>query len=82
MNDRWSDSTTAWGHLIVAVMPLGSWSGFRQDHLAEALPQLTDISQSTGIKFSHVFFPDKKDIVESMSGGVALIDVNRRRRLP
>src|SRR6266496_2956113 len=34
----------------------------------------TDITESTGIKFRHVSSPEKKYIVESMSGGVALFD--------
>lgn len=41
------------------------------------IPQLVDITASTGIRFSHLASPDKKYIVESMSGGVALIDYNR-----
>ncbi|MDT5061387.1 MAG: enediyne biosynthesis protein [Acidobacteriota bacterium] len=36
--------------------------------------QFTDITEKAGIKFKHVASPDKKYIVESMSGGVALID--------
>jgi enediyne biosynthesis protein E4 len=55
-------------------MLLGSLGGLRRDHPAEALPQLTDITQSTGVKFFHLSAPDNKYIVESMSGGVALID--------
>ena len=38
------------------------------------LPQLVDITRSTGIHFDHLSAPEKKYIVESMSGGVALID--------
>lgn len=38
------------------------------------LPQLVDITSSTGIKFDHLSSPEQKFIVESMSGGVALID--------
>jgi len=34
----------------------------------------TDITDKAGIKFSHTSSPEKKYIVESMSGGVALID--------
>jgi enediyne biosynthesis protein E4 len=41
------------------------------------LPQLVDITDSTGIKFEHVSSSDKKYIVESMAGGVALIDYDR-----
>ncbi len=42
-----------------------------------AIPQLTDITASTKIHFNHLASPDKKYIVESMSGGVALIDYDR-----
>jgi enediyne biosynthesis protein E4 len=38
------------------------------------VPQLVDITSSTRIKFQHLSSPDQKYIVESMSGGVALID--------
>lgn len=41
------------------------------------LPQLVDITDSTGIKFDHLSNPEQKYIVESMSGGVALIDYDR-----
>ncbi len=41
------------------------------------LPQLVDITASTGIKFEHLSSPEQKFIVESMSGGVALIDYDR-----
>jgi len=36
--------------------------------------QFTDITDKAGIKFTHVSSPEKKYIVESMSGGVALFD--------
>jgi hypothetical protein len=35
---------------------------------------MTDITASTGIHFNHLASPDQKFIVESMSGGVALLD--------
>jgi hypothetical protein len=41
------------------------------------VPQLVDITASTGVRFKHLSSPDKKYIVESMSGGVALIDYDR-----
>jgi ASPIC and UnbV/FG-GAP-like repeat len=41
------------------------------------LPQLVDITDSTGIKFDRLSSPEQKYIVESMSGGVALIDYDR-----
>ncbi len=40
-------------------------------------PQLVDITASTGIHFEHLSSPEQKFIVESMSGGVALIDYDR-----
>ncbi len=40
-------------------------------------PQLVDITSSTGIRFDHQSSPEQKFIVESMSGGVALIDYDR-----
>ena len=36
--------------------------------------RFTDITEKAGITFKHVFSPEKKYIVESMSGGVALFD--------
>jgi hypothetical protein len=41
------------------------------------LQQLVDITDSTGIKFEHLSSSDKKYIVESMAGGIALIDYDR-----
>jgi hypothetical protein len=40
-------------------------------------PKLVDITDSTGISFEHLSSPEQKYIVESMSGGVALIDYDR-----
>src|SRR5277367_63572 len=41
------------------------------------IPQLVDITASTGIHFDHLSTPEARYIVESMSGGVALIDYDR-----
>ena len=41
------------------------------------IPQLVDVTRSTKIQFDHLSSPAKKYIVESMSGGVALIDYDR-----
>jgi len=38
------------------------------------LPQLVDITAATGIHFDHLSSPEQRYIVESMGGGVALID--------
>jgi hypothetical protein len=44
---------------------------------AERYPELVDITASTGITFEHLSSPEQKYIIESMSGGVALIDYDR-----
>lgn len=46
-------------------------------HSPELFPRLVDITSSTGIRFDHLSSPEQKYIVESMSGGVALIDYDR-----
>ena len=42
--------------------------------LPSPIPQLVDITAQTGIHFEHLSSPEQKYIVESMSGGVALLD--------
>jgi enediyne biosynthesis protein E4 len=41
---------------------------------ANRVPKLVDITASTGIRFEHLASPEQKYIVESMGGGVALLD--------
>ncbi len=41
------------------------------------LPALVDITTAAGIRFRHLASPEKKYIVESMSGGVLLLDYDR-----
>ncbi len=41
------------------------------------VPQLEDVTTKTGITFRHNYVADKKYIVESMGGGVILIDYDR-----
>jgi hypothetical protein len=41
------------------------------------IPQLEDITQETGIHFLHSSAPENRYIVESMSGGVLLLDYDR-----
>jgi hypothetical protein len=61
--------------LVLSMSLLGQLAPGQEP--AAALPQLVDITDSTGIKFEHLSSSDKKYIVESMSGGVALIDYDR-----
>jgi hypothetical protein len=41
------------------------------------IPQFTDITEKSGIKFNHVSASDNRYVIESMSGGVLLIDYDR-----
>src|ERR1700689_3290540 len=40
--------------------------------VGRSYPELTDITDSTGVQFEHLSSPEEKFIVESMGGGVAL----------
>ncbi len=46
-----------------------------------AVPQFEDIAQESGLTVPHISSPDKKYIVESMSGGVGLIDCDNDGKL-
>lgn len=70
--------------LITAIIFISIFCG--QSFLAQSvgdvckdrkIPQLTDIYKQTKINFVHTSAPEKKYIVESMSGGVLLIDYDR-----
>src|SRR5690242_7800465 len=63
--------------LSVAILGLCLYAQRADTPSAAALPQLADITASTKTHFNHLASPDKKYIVESMSGGVALIDYDR-----
>jgi hypothetical protein len=41
------------------------------------IPQLEDVTEKTGIRFSHTSAPENRYIAESMSGGVLLLDYDR-----
>ena len=44
---------------------------------ARPIPQLQDITEKAGIRFSHTSAPGNRYIAESMSGGVLLLDYDR-----
>src|SRR6202050_355701 len=44
-------------------------------------PQFEDVAQKAGLTVAHISSPDKKYIVESMSGGVGLIDCDNDGKL-
>jgi hypothetical protein len=63
--------------LALATLPFGQLARSQQvqDRVAgRDLPKLRDITASTGIRFEHLSSPELRYIVESMSGGVALLD--------
>ncbi len=63
--------------MIISFLSIHSiWS---QENVCKdrEIPRLIDIYEKTGIKFAHTSAPEKKYIVESMSGGVLLIDFDR-----
>lgn len=48
---------------------------------AVTVPRFEDIAQKAGLTVAHISSPDKKYIVESMSGGVGLIDCDNDGKL-
>ena len=47
------------------------------DCVQRKLPRLIDTTAKSGVQFTHTSAPEKKYIVESMSGGVLLVDYDR-----
>ena len=63
------------GSLLPLTMMATPFQVLGAEHLSSQLPvRFTDITDSAGIKFRHNSAPQKRYIVESMSGGVALFD--------
>jgi hypothetical protein len=74
---HFSGSCALWlASIFAGAALLGSCEMLAQVRAEKPLPvpQLVDITASTGIHFEHLSSPEQKFIVESMSGGVALID--------
>jgi hypothetical protein len=70
-------ATNLWGqgsHTPNAPPPASAKTQVCKDR---PIPQLVDITQKAGITFSHLSAPEKKYIVESMAGGVIVIDYDR-----
>jgi enediyne biosynthesis protein E4 len=62
------------GHPIPSPAPAGAKAPVCHDR---KIPQLEDVTAKSGIHFKHTAAPEKKYILESMSGGVLLIDYDR-----
>ena len=65
--------------ILICVAPsLRLWAQADRDVCQDRkIPRLVDVLDKSGIKFVHTSAPEKKYIVESMSGGVVLIDFDR-----
>ena len=61
-------------HAVAPPPPPGAKNVVCKDR---PIPQLVDVAGKAGIKFTHVADPDKKYIVESMGGGVLVLDYDR-----
>jgi hypothetical protein len=62
------------GHPVAPPPPTGAKSSKCS---GRSVPQLEDVTSTTGITFKHTSDPAKKYIIESMSGGVLLLDYDR-----
>jgi hypothetical protein len=63
---------------VAALVPCALWAQPQSGAARPAaFPSLVDITAATGVQFNHLSTPEQRYIVESMSGGVALIDYDR-----
>jgi hypothetical protein len=69
-----AEAQTGEGHPIPPPPPPG---GKMTKCSGRSIPQLEDVTAKAGIAFTHASDPVKKYIMESMSGGVILIDYDR-----
>jgi hypothetical protein len=64
-----------------AKAPVSSSLPKTQNPREQSIPQFEDVAQKAGLTVSHISSPEKKYIVESMSGGVGLIDCDNDGKL-
>ena len=68
----------AYGHSQAHTAPSAPRPGARTTVCSgRKIPQLVDVTKASGIQFTHLAAPEKKYIVESMSGGVVIVDYDR-----
>src|ERR1700682_1259112 len=70
-----------WIELFLTAMLLAQVARPKSQAPQTPVPQFEDIAQKAGLTVPHVSSPDKKYIVESMSGGVGLIDCDNDGKL-
>src|SRR5260370_23791619 len=58
------------------------WTAWAQSPSATApTPRFEDVSKQAGLTVSHISSPDKRYVIESMSGGVGFIDCENDGKL-
>jgi enediyne biosynthesis protein E4 len=67
-------SLAAQAHSPTSPPPPGAMSQMCRNR---TVPELVDVTEKAGIRFRHLSAPEKKYIVESMSGGVLIVDYDR-----
>src|SRR3979490_2932429 len=70
-----------WIELVLTATLLGQIAPPQSQVPQAPVPQFDDIAQKAGLTVPHISSPDKKYIVESMSGGVGLIDCDNDGKL-
>ncbi len=72
-------TVTRFSAIFILISVLSVQTTFAQNDVCKnrSIPQLADVYKQTKINFTHTSAPEKKYIVESMSGGVLLIDYDR-----
>ena len=68
------------GVLLLLYAELTPASRLSSSGASDGRPVFTDVTAASGITFRHVFAPEKRYVVESMSGGVALFDYDNDGR--
>src|ERR1700682_2381449 len=70
-----------WIEFLVTAMVFAQTGPPKPQAPLAPVPQFEDIAQKAGLTVPHISSPDKQYIVESMSGGVGLIDCDNDGKL-
>jgi len=70
-----------WVKLFVGASVLAQVAAPKPQSTPAAIPRFEDVAAKAGLTVPHISSPDKKYIVESMSGGVGLIDCDNDGKL-
>jgi enediyne biosynthesis protein E4 len=70
-----------WVKLFVGASAIAQVAAPKPQATQAAIPRFEDVASKSGLTVPHISSPDKKYIVESMSGGVGLIDCDNDGKL-